>query len=117
LQASTLNLLLAGASAGLSLDSSGRCWIPSTAGPSGCSNASAAREAGPRTKSKAALVGGLFQFQNLILKGHAFGVVFFEPFFRGVRGGKNLDVLGVANLLAGVDVDKSAASFRVTRGG
>jgi hypothetical protein len=32
-------------------------------------------------------------------------IVFFEPGFRGVRGGEDLDVLGVANLLAGVDVD------------
>jgi hypothetical protein len=40
-------------------------------------------------------------FQNLILKGHAFGIVFLKPFFRGVRGGEDLDVLGVANLLAG----------------
>jgi hypothetical protein len=39
--------------------------------------------------SKAASVGGLFQFQNLVFKGHAFGIVFLEPFFRGVRGGKH----------------------------
>jgi hypothetical protein len=27
-------------------------------------------------------------FQNLVLKGDAFGVVFLQPFFRGVRGGE-----------------------------
>lgn len=26
--------------------------------------------------------------QNLVLKGHAFGIVFLKPFFRGVRGGE-----------------------------
>ena len=30
---------------------------------------------------------------------------FLKPFLRGVRGGEDFDVLGVANLLAGVDVD------------
>ena len=35
-----------------------------------------------------------------ILERHAFGIVFLEPVFRGVRGGEDLDVLGVANLLA-----------------
>ena len=37
-------------------------------------------------------------FQNLVLEGYAFGTVFLKPFFRGVRGGEYLDVLGVANL-------------------
>ena len=41
-------------------------------------------------------------FQNLILKGYAFGTVFLEPRFRGVRGGEGLDVLGIANPLAGL---------------
>ena len=36
-------------------------------------------------------------FLNLVLEGHAFGTVFLKPFFRGVRGGDHLDVLGVAN--------------------
>jgi hypothetical protein len=31
---------------------------------------------------------------------------FLEPFCRCIRGGEDLEVLGVANLLAGVDVDK-----------
>jgi hypothetical protein len=47
-------------------------------------------------------------FHNLILKGQAFGVVFLKPFCRGVGGREQLDVLGVANLLAGVDVDKGS---------
>ena len=32
--------------------------------------------------------------------------VFLKPFFRGVRGGVDLDVLGIVNLLAGVEGDK-----------
>jgi hypothetical protein len=38
--------------------------------------------------------------------GQSFGIVFLETFFRGVRVGEDLDVLGITNLLAGVDVDK-----------
>ena len=37
-------------------------------------------------------------FQNLVLKGHAFGIVFLKPFFRGVSGGEDLDVPGVARV-------------------
>jgi hypothetical protein len=55
-------------------------------------------------KSTATSVGASF-FQNLILKGYA--IVFLEPGFRGVRGGEDPDVLWIADLLAGVDVDKS----------
>ena len=51
--------------------------------------------------------GRFGSFENWILEGNCLGVVFLEPFFRGVRVGENLDVLGVANLLAGVDVDKN----------
>ena len=47
----------------------------------------------------------LLRADHLVFEGDAFGIVFFEPGFRGVRGGEDLDVLGVANLLAGVDVD------------
>jgi hypothetical protein len=65
---------------------------------------------------KAASVGGLL-FEDLILKGNAFRVVFLELGFSSVRGGENLDVLGIANLLACVDVDKnghwSLFSFRL----
>lgn len=42
--------------------------------------------------------------QNLIFEGRAFRVVFLEPGFCGVRGGEDLDVLGVADLLAGQGV-------------
>src|SRR6266480_1871031 len=44
---------------------------------------------------------GLIKY--LILKGDALGIVLLEPFFRGVCVCEHLDVLGVANLLAGVD--------------
>ena len=43
---------------------------------------------------------------ELILKGYAFGVVFLEPFCGSIRGGEDLKVLGVANLLARVHVNK-----------
>jgi len=43
-------------------------------------------------------------FQNLILKGTPSGSFSLEP---RVRGGEDLDVLGIANPLAGVDVDKN----------
>jgi hypothetical protein len=49
-------------------------------------------------------------FQNLVLKSHAFGIVFLKPFFRGVGIREHLDVLGVANLLAGVDVRQTRSS-------
>jgi hypothetical protein len=42
----------------------------------------------------------------LVLKGQAFRVVVLEPGFRSVGIRENLEVIGVANLLAGVDVDK-----------
>ena len=48
---------------------------------------------------------GTGPFQNLIFKGYAFGVVFLEPCHRSVCGGEDLNVLGVANLLACVEVD------------
>jgi hypothetical protein len=34
------------------------------------------------------------------------GVILLEPFLRGVHIGEHLDVLGIADLLARVDVDK-----------
>ena len=42
----------------------------------------------------------------LVFERHTFGIVLLEPFCRGFRGGEHLQVLAVANLLAGVDVDK-----------
>jgi hypothetical protein len=44
--------------------------------------------------------GGRYgSFQNLIFESDAFGIVFLEPFFGGVRGGEDLQVILVANLL------------------
>jgi hypothetical protein len=43
--------------------------------------------------------------QNFVFKGYAFRVVFLEPCFRGVGIREDLEVIGVAKLLAGVDVD------------
>jgi hypothetical protein len=48
---------------------------------------------------------GLPLFQNLILEGDAFRVILREPCLRGIGIREHLDVLGIANLLAGVDVD------------
>src|SRR5258708_31062081 len=44
----------------------------------------------------------------MVLAGHAFGIVLLEPRFRGVLDGEYLDVLGIANLLAGVDIDEDS---------
>ena len=44
-------------------------------------------------------------FQDLILKGHAFGIVFLQPFFCGVLAREDLKVIDVANLLARIDVN------------
>src|SRR4029077_1224286 len=45
-------------------------------------------------------------FQNLILKRHALGVVLLEPCFRGVRICEHFEMIGIADLLAGVDVNQ-----------
>src|SRR5215216_7236520 len=42
---------------------------------------------------------------NLIFKGHAFGIVFLQPFFRGVLAREDLKVINVANLLPRIDVN------------
>jgi hypothetical protein len=44
--------------------------------------------------------------RDRIFKCRAFRVVFLKPFCGSIRGGEHLDVLGVGNLLAGVDVNK-----------
>ena len=44
-------------------------------------------------------------FQNLILERHAFGIVFRKPRFGGVGVRKDLEVIAVSDLLAGVDLD------------
>jgi hypothetical protein len=46
-----------------------------------------------------AAVAGPLSFEDLILERNALRVVFLEPFFRGVRGGEDLDVLGIANVV------------------
>jgi hypothetical protein len=50
-------------------------------------------------------LSGRGSLQNLILERHALGIVFLQPRFRGVLVRKDLQVILVANLLAGVDVD------------
>lgn len=44
--------------------------------------------------------------EDLTFEGYAFRIVLFEPDLRGVLAGEHRDVLGIANLLAGVDVDQ-----------
>jgi hypothetical protein len=41
--------------------------------------------------------------EDLVLERHAFGIVFLEPGFRGVRGGEDLEVILVSNLFARID--------------
>ena len=50
---------------------------------------------------------GTRSLQNLVLEGHAFGIVFPNHFAGGIRGGEHLDVLNVTDLLACVDLDKT----------
>jgi hypothetical protein len=45
-------------------------------------------------------------FQNLILESDAFGIIFLKPFFCGVSGGEDFEVIFVADLLAGFHVDQ-----------
>jgi hypothetical protein len=44
--------------------------------------------------------------QDLIFECHAFGVIFFKPFFRGVYICEHLEMIGIADLFARVDVDQ-----------
>jgi hypothetical protein len=43
--------------------------------------------------------------QNLVFERHAFRIVFGEPPISGLRAGKDLEVILVADLLAGVDIN------------
>ena len=45
-------------------------------------------------------------FQDFVLEGDTLGIVFLEPGLRGILISEHLDVLDVANLPVGVDVDK-----------
>jgi hypothetical protein len=49
--------------------------------------------------------------QNLIFESNAFRVVLLEPGFRGVGIREDLEVIDVANPLAGVDVDSRWSLF------
>jgi hypothetical protein len=49
---------------------------------------------------------GRWSFQHFIFKRHAFPIVFLIPGFSGVDVREYLEVVGIANLLAGVDVDQ-----------
>ncbi len=44
--------------------------------------------------------------RDLIFECRAFGVIFLEPYFRGVGVCKHLEMIGVTDLLARVDVDE-----------
>jgi hypothetical protein len=52
------------------------------------------------------LESGTSSFEDLVLERAAFRGVFLEPDFRNLCGCEHLDVLDIADLLAGVDVDK-----------
>jgi hypothetical protein len=64
-----------------------------------------ARSAKQQAQAKRSCAGRCGSLQNLILKRDAFRVVFLQPRFRGVLIGKDFEVILVANLLAGVDVN------------
>ena len=46
--------------------------------------------------------------ENLVIEGNTFRIILGEPGFRGIVISEHLDVLGVANLLGSVDVDKGS---------
>ncbi len=50
--------------------------------------------------------------RDLIFECRAFGVIFLEPYFRGVGVCKHLEIIGVTDLLARVDVDEDSKSAR-----
>ena len=50
--------------------------------------------------------GSRWRAYYLVLKGHAFGIVFRKPGLRGVRIREDLEVIGVSNLLARIHVDQ-----------
>ena len=52
-------------------------------------------------------LSGRHQGTYLVFKSHAFRVVLVKPSLRGGLAVKDLEVRGVSNLLAGVDVDKT----------
>ena len=45
--------------------------------------------------------------QNLVLKSHAFQIFFGKPSLRDFFVREHLDVLGIADLFAGIDLDKN----------
>jgi hypothetical protein len=44
----------------------------------------------------------LLHADHIVFEGDAIGIVFLKPFFRGVYGGEDLEVLRIANLLGSV---------------
>jgi hypothetical protein len=54
---------------------------------------------------EAASVGGLFRFEHVVLKGHAFGIVFRKLGFRGVSICEDLEMIAVSDLFARIHVD------------
>jgi hypothetical protein len=51
------------------------------------------------------LVGGLFHFEPVVLKGHGLQDRFREPGFPGVGIREDIEMIAVSGLLAGVDID------------
>ena len=47
----------------------------------------------------------LFWADHLVFKGHALRVILLKPPFRGIPVGKNFEVIWVADLFAGVDIN------------
>jgi len=47
-------------------------------------------------------------FEHLILEGETFGIVVFQPSFRGVGAGKDLEVIAISDLLARIHVNENS---------
>src|SRR6266700_2870291 len=62
---------------------------------------------GPSGSRRSSLCGSFFaRADHRVYEGHAFRVIFGEPFFHGLFVGEDFEVVDIADFLAGVDVDK-----------
>ena len=58
--------------------------------------------------SKAAWSWRPISFQNLIFEGNAFRIILCKARISGLLTSKHLEMVGVSNVLAGVDIDKNS---------
>jgi hypothetical protein len=64
------------------------------------------RERGDQHQAHDGAAGRCGSLKNLILKRYPFRIVFRKPFFSGILARKYLEMVDVADILAGVDIDQ-----------